>query len=274
MKIEIDRGNKNHNNAQNKQYGKLSIATTIKSNNGQMIDLADIKNVIAINHGKNHNTSNSNNVSSEPIKSKVKDLRVKASVNVNESMKVLKGQKININQNISNISNLIVALEWEVKGNVNRELDIDTSIFMVDKNNKTSEMNFIYYNNDKSVDAGVILCEDHRTGLKAGYDEVIQLDLNKVSKNIEKLAFTVTIYEPEERNQNFNNISDAYFSLIDAINKKEILRYRFDESFTRETAIVVSEIYRYKEDWKINFIGSGFNGGLEALCDNYGVETE
>lgn len=274
MKIEIDRGNRNHNKAVNKQYGDLSVMTTLKTPGNQMIDLANIKNVIESNHGRNQNNSNSNNISNEPINKKEKDLRVRNLINSSESMKVLKGQKININQSTSNISNLIVGLEWKEKGNLKSQLDIDTSVFMVDKNNKTSEMNFIYYNNENSEDNGIILGKDHGMGIKAGYDEVMQLDLNKISGNIEKLAFTVTIYEPEERNQSFNNVSDAYFTLIDSVNKREVLRYRFDEGFAKETAVVVAEIYRYKADWKINLIGSGFNGGLEALCNNYGVETE
>ena len=37
-----------------------------------------------------------------------------------------------------------------------------------------------------------------------------------------------------------------------------------------QTAIVVGELYRYNGEWKFNAIGSGFQGGLKALCDHYG----
>ena len=32
-------------------------------------------------------------------------------------------------------------------------------------------------------------------------------------------------------------------------------------------------MYRNNGEWKFNAIGSGFNGGLYALCKNYGVNV-
>ena len=40
-----------------------------------------------------------------------------------------------------------------------------------------------------------------------------------------------------------------------------------------ETAIVVGELYRHNGEWKFNAIGSGFQGGLYALCQNFGVNV-
>ena len=40
-----------------------------------------------------------------------------------------------------------------------------------------------------------------------------------------------------------------------------------------ETAVVVGELYRYNGEWKFNAIGSGFQGGLAALCGHYGIEV-
>ena len=54
----------------------------------------------------------------------------------------------------------------------------------------------------------------------------------------------------------------------------EILRYDLGEDFSIETALVVGEIYRHGGEWKFNAIGSGFNGGLAALCANYGIDAE
>jgi len=45
------------------------------------------------------------------------------------------------------------------------------------------------------------------------------------------------------------------------------------EEFSIETAIVVCELYRHGTEWKFSAIGSGFQGGLAALCNNYGLEV-
>lgn len=270
MKLIIDRGNRNIHSSQKKRYGNLTIDSTIKKHSRQVINLLDIKNTIN-SHRTNVNSFNHEN---KTVKQKDKNTKIKSMINIDTSMKVLRGQKISLNQKSLSLSKLIVALDWEVKGDFNKRLELDTSIFMVNKNNTTLERDFIFYSNIKSTQGEVTLKSDHNSNLKSGYDEVVQLDLTKVPLNIQKLAFAVTIYEGEERSEAFKNILNAYFRLIDTDTKKEILNYKFDDQLSNETAIVVAEIYRYKGDWKINCIGGGFRGGLKALCDNYGIEID
>lgn len=51
-----------------------------------------------------------------------------------------------------------------------------------------------------------------------------------------------------------------------------MIRFDLGEDFSIETAVVVGELYRHNGEWKFNAIGSGFKGGLLALCQNYGVK--
>jgi tellurium resistance protein TerD len=46
------------------------------------------------------------------------------------------------------------------------------------------------------------------------------------------------------------------------------MRFDLGEDFSIETAVVVAELYRSNGEWKFNAIGSGFSGGLAALCSN------
>ncbi|MBU3191773.1 TerD family protein [Clostridium bowmanii] len=194
-------------------------------------------------------------------------------VDITKSIKLGKGQKLSLNQNAKNLSKLIVTLDYNAITNGRNDFDLDVSVFMVDVNDKTIEKDFIFYENTKSTCGGIVIKADHNTSLKDAYNECIQLDLNLIPSHIKKLAFTVTIYEATERNQNFGQLSKGYFRIIAGDSKQEFLNYKFNENLSIETAMVVAEIYRYKNEWKINCIGSGFRGGLEALCDNYGIET-
>jgi stress response protein SCP2 len=38
--------------------------------------------------------------------------------------------------------------------------------------------------------------------------------------------------------------------------QKELVRYDFGKDFSVEIAMVVGEIYRYKDEWKFNVVGS------------------
>jgi len=55
--------------------------------------------------------------------------------------------------------------------------------------------------------------------------------------------------------------------------EKELCRFRPD-GLTAEKAVVAAEFYRYKGEWKINFIGAGYQGGLKQLCTGYGVNVQ
>ena len=115
---------------------------------------------------------------------------------------------------------------------------------------------------------------DNLTGEGDGDDEQIMVDLSKVPANIERIAFTCTIYDAENRRQNFGQVSNAFIRIVDQATGQELIRYDLAEDFSIETAIVVGELYRHSGEWKFNAIGSGFQGGLAALCGHYGIDAE
>ncbi len=115
---------------------------------------------------------------------------------------------------------------------------------------------------------------DNLTGAGEGDDEQIRIDLSLVPANVTKIAFTATIYEAEERRQNFGQVSNAFIRIYNEENGEEMLRYDLGEDFSIETAVVFGELYKNGNEWKFNAIGSGYQGGLAALCGNYGVDVE
>ncbi len=114
---------------------------------------------------------------------------------------------------------------------------------------------------------------DNLTGEGDGDDEQIKIDLSKIPAEIEKIAFTVTIYDAVTRSQNFGQVENAFIRIVDETSNTELVRYDLCEDFSIETAIVFAELYRHNGEWKFNAIGSGFGGGLEELCRNFGVNV-
>ncbi len=115
---------------------------------------------------------------------------------------------------------------------------------------------------------------DNLTGAGEGDDEQIKFDLSLVPADVTKIAFTVTIYEAEERRQNFGQVDNAFIRIYNEATGEELLRYDLGEDFSIETAVVFGELYRNNGEWKFNAIGSGYQGGLAALCANFGVDVD
>ena len=186
-----------------------------------------------------------------------------------------KGQKVDLTKGNPGLSSLTVGLGWDVNQyDSGSDFDLDASAFLLGANGKvTADSDFIFYGNASHPSGAVVYGGDNRTGAGEGDDEQIMVDLKKIPANIEKIDFTVTIYEAAERRQNFGQVSNAFVRIVDNATGTELIRYDLEEDFSIETAVVVGQIYRHNGEWKFNAIGSGYQGGLEALCANYGIDT-
>ncbi|MER2060992.1 MAG: TerD family protein, partial [Niallia sp.] len=120
---------------------------------------------------------------------------------------------------------------------------------------------------------GVEHTGDNRTGEGDGDDEQIIIDFAKMPPYVHKVGITVTIHDAESRRQNFGQVSNAFVRVVNEDNNIEILRFDLGEDFSVETAVVVCELYKHNGEWKFNAVGSGFSGGLAALCRNYGLDV-
>ena len=191
-----------------------------------------------------------------------------------------KGQKVDLTKKNPGLKKIMVGLGWDVNAfDSGSDFDLDAAAFMLGANGKCpTEKEFIFYGNLKHASESVEHMGDNLTGEGEGDDEQIMVDLTKVPANVERIAFTVTIYEAEERRQNFGQVSNAFVRVCkrnsdDDMNGEEMLRYDLMEEFSIETALVVCELYRYNGEWKFNAVGAGYSGGLEALCRAYGVNV-
>lgn len=187
-----------------------------------------------------------------------------------------KGQKVSLTKGNPGLKNIMIGLGWDVnRYDGGADFDLDAAVFMLGENGKTPTSDeFIFYGNLVHKSGAIEHMGDNLTGEGDGDDEQIKVDLTKVPDNIQKMDFTVTIYEADKRRQNFGQVDNAYIRIVDESTNEELIRYDLGEDFSIETAVVVGEIYRYNGEWKFNAIGSGFQGGLAALCGNFGIEVE
>ena len=186
-----------------------------------------------------------------------------------------KGQKVDLTKGNPGLSKIYIGLGWDTnKYDGGADFDLDAAAFLLGDNGKVPcDSDFIFYGNLKHASESVVHMGDNLTGDGDGDDEQIKIDLARVPANISKIDFTVTIYDYDVRGQNSGQVSNAYIRIVDEMTGQEIIRYDLGEDFSVETAVVVGELYRHNGEWKFNAIGSGFAGGLAALCRNFGVNV-
>lgn len=209
-----------------------------------------------------------------------------------------KGSKVSLakaasDAGIAGLTRVVFGLGWDTnRYDGGDKFDLDVSAFMLGANGKVrTDADFIFYNKRSDVgewktqgakeewipdeaNSSVYHSGDNRTGAGDGDDETVTIDLTKIPVDVDKIAFTVTIDEAEKRHQNFGMVENSYIRAVDETSDAEIIRYDLGEDYSIETAVVVGELYRHDGEWKFNAIGSGFQGGLGALCANYGIQVE
>ena len=192
------------------------------------------------------------------------------------SVNLTKGQKVDLTKGNPGLQKVVVGLGWDVNSfSTGAAFDLDSSAFLLGEDGKvTNSKDFIFFGNLAHSSGAVKHLGDNLTGEGDGDDEQIKVDLSLIPADIKKIAFAVTIYEAEKRQQNFGKVNNSFIRIYNEENGEELLRYDLGEDFSIETAVVVGELYRHNGEWKFNAIGSGFQGGLAALCGHYGIDAE
>ncbi len=184
-----------------------------------------------------------------------------------------KGQRISLEKASPGLKQVFIGLGWDVNvTDTGGDFDIDASLFLIDATEKLiSDKHFIFYNNQISPDPDQSIQQrgDNRTGAGEGDDEIIDVNLTTVPTDIDKVIITVTIHEADKRQQNFGQVSNAYVRIVNAENEQEVIRYDLTEDFSIETALIMAELYRKDGEWRMNAVGAGYEGGLQALVDRY-----
>lgn len=182
------------------------------------------------------------------------------------AISVVKGQKSDLTKTNPGLSRLTVGIGWEAASGV----ELDTSAFLLGSDNKVAgDEDFIFYNQPATA---FITYMDG--GQVSGEKKQFAIELGKIPTRIEKIAFSLTIHDGEARRHHFGQVQHGFLRFANAATGQEVMRYDLGSGFTVETAIVIGELYRHNGEWKFNAIGSGFAGGLNALCANFGVDVD
>ncbi len=189
------------------------------------------------------------------------------------AVSLTKGQRVSLEKVAPGLTEIFIGLGWDIKAtDTGYDFDLDSSVFLLNSNEKLiSDNHFVFYNNLTSpdIDKSVQHMGDNITGVGEGDDEVIKVNLKKVPNEVQKIVVAVTIHEAQQRSQNFGQIRNAFVRVVNAQTKLEVIRYDLVEDYSVETALIMAELYRKDGEWRLNAVGAGYQGGLQAILNRY-----
>ncbi|MEY9839222.1 TerD family protein [Streptacidiphilus sp. EB103A] len=183
-----------------------------------------------------------------------------------------KGGNVSLTKEAPGLAAITVGLGWDVRTTTGTDFDLDASAIVLDASGKVlSDKHFVFFNNTSTPDQTVVHGGDNLTGQGEGDDEQIKVNLAGLPPEADKLVFPVSIYDAENRSQNFGQVRNAFIRVVNQAGGAEIARYDLSEDAATETAMVFGEIYRNGAEWKFRAIGQGYASGLSGIARDFGV---
>ena len=183
-----------------------------------------------------------------------------------------KGGNLSLSKTDPSLNQVLIGLGWDARATDGADFDLDASAFLLAANDKVrGETDFIFYNQTRSPEGSVEHTGDNRTGAGDGDDEAVKINLAKVPADVQKISITVTIHDAQNRGQNFGQVQNAFIRVVNDQTNVEIVRFDLNEDYSTETAMIFGELYRHINEWKFRAVGQGYNGGLSAMCQQFGI---
>ena len=184
-----------------------------------------------------------------------------------------KGQRISLTKEEPNLKQIMCGLGWDVAPKSGgffgggKQFDLDSSVICLDADKKLTDVkNIIYFGNLRHSSSAIAHQGDNLTGAGEGDDEVINIDLPLIPPSIVYLVFAINIYKCNDRRQDFSMVDNAFVRLVNRTNNKELARYNLSGAEYRDmTGMILAEVYRHNEEWKMAAVGNGFK--VATLAD-------
>ncbi len=138
-------------------------------------------------------------------------------------------------------------------------IDCDAFALMV-SGGRLESGDTIYFGHKTHSSGAVRHQGDNLTGAGDGDDEIIDVYLDKVPSNYDKIIIGVNIYRAYDKKQTFGNIENAFIRLVDETSRNEICRYDMskDPEYEDKTAVLMGMLVKTSGEWSFKAIGKGY----------------
>lgn len=189
---------------------------------------------------------------------------------------------VNLNEKSPGLKAVKVAIGWDVveEEDSSYDVDLDVSAFLLSRSDQVRfDTDFIFYNNLTTEEGVITHHGDNVTGEGDGDNEVIDVNLEKLSFDIEKIVFSLSIHNCDERHQNFTMVKNAFIRIMHAETGEELMRYNLEKDdvvTSKETsAFLFGEVFREAivGGWAFKPLSKMADNGLYGIAHGYGVNV-
>ena len=108
----------------------------------------------------------------------------------------------------------------------------------------------VWYKNGTLLDGAVVHNGDGRTGMEAGDDETILIDLAKLPENVAAILFTVDVFKDERKKFSLHRLENAFFRLTDPDTLAELVHTALHPKRSEARIMATGKLVRTEGGWE------------------------
>ncbi|GGO01886.1 TerD family protein [Saccharibacillus kuerlensis] len=182
-----------------------------------------------------------------PMSGRVRAMRIE---DRSDSQEVVKGSKTPIEQ-----SNLRIGIGWKTG-----EGECLSAAMLLKEGRLPDSESIAFFGNKSTIGM------THVDGRELPTEDMEQYTVNLSAireAELDKILFTLVMP---------GGAPDELYIRVMTYDNREMLRYEVDmDECVGNTALELGMLYAYKEEWRFNAIGNGYNAGMEQIGANYGI---
>jgi len=154
-----------------------------------------------------------------------------------------------------------VDIRWEPERPGGQE--IDASAFLLGADGKVGgDADFVFFNNPRSRDGAVTIVEG------SGAHRHLRISPGQLPDAVSKVAVCLSMLGAGS----FAGVNRIEVRVRDA-EGTELAVFAPNTKGMAEAALILGQVYRYRDDWKFRALAQGFAGGLGPLAADFGVDV-
>lgn len=193
-----------------------------------------------------------------------------STVQANGSLNLTKGERVDLTKTNPGLKLAAVGLGWDANGGTSSAFDLDAFAIALSAGKAVVPglAGVCYFNNKKLLNS-IETLGDNLTGVGAGDDETIIVNIANVPANVDEILVCVNIYEAASRRQNFGMVNNAFIRIYDKDTNQEIMKFDLSEDYSSFNGMIMGKLYKKDAEWKFQAVGQGVNGDIAAIVASY-----
>lgn len=179
-------------------------------------------------------------------------------------MELTKGGNVVLGRADASLPAVVLGVTWEVG-----DLDTDVCALICGPERKVlSDEHFLFWDNSVSPDRSVFLrARPPGKGTDRAQVLVAVADLPPAAARVVVTLATVV------DGADLSGLRSLRLRALDPSTGTELASYSMGAELTRESCLIVGELYLHNGNWKLRAVGQGYHSGLAALGTDYGVNV-